>query len=66
MQNKIKLIALAGLGTACHQGVKQAEVPLPPNIIFIMSDDHGWQALSAYNGPLAGKAPTPNIDRIAE
>jgi arylsulfatase A-like enzyme len=37
-----------------------------PNIIYIMSDDHAWQAVSAYGGPLAGIAPTPNIDRIAQ
>jgi arylsulfatase A-like enzyme len=33
--------------------------------VFIMSDDHAFQAISAYEGPLAGMAPTPNIDRIA-
>ena len=33
-----------------------------PNIIFIMSDDHGYQAISAYN---SGLVKTPNIDRIA-
>lgn len=37
-----------------------------PNIIFIMSDDHAFQAISAYGGPLADLAPTPNIDRIAK
>jgi arylsulfatase A-like enzyme len=33
---------------------------------FIMSDDHAYQAISAYGGPLAKLAPTPNIDRIAD
>ena len=36
-----------------------------PNIIFIMSDDHGYQAISAYNDRLGKLAPTPNIDRLA-
>ncbi|MBE3085297.1 MAG: sulfatase [Bacteroidetes bacterium] len=36
-----------------------------PNIIYIMSDDHAYQAISAYGGPLKDVAPTPNIDRIA-
>ena len=36
-----------------------------PNILFIMSDDHASNAISAYGGILAGVAPTPNIDRIA-
>lgn len=33
-----------------------------PNIIFIMSDDHAYQAISAYDNRLM---ETPNIDRIA-
>lgn len=37
-----------------------------PNIVFVFSDDHATQAISAYGGPLAGIAPTPNLDRIAE
>ncbi len=37
-----------------------------PNIVFIMADDHAYQAISAYGGPLASLAPTPNIDRLAE
>ena len=36
-----------------------------PNIVYIMSDDHAYQAISAYGGPLKKYAPTPNIDRIA-
>ena len=37
-----------------------------PNILFIMSDDHTSQAISAYGGILADVCPTPNIDRIAK
>lgn len=37
----------------------------PPNIVFIMTDDHTTQALSAYGHALSKLAPTPNIDRIA-
>ncbi len=33
-----------------------------PNILFIMSDDHAYQAISAYSDKLT---TTPNIDRIA-
>ena len=36
-----------------------------PNILFLFSDDHAVNAISAYGGPLARVAPTPNIDRIA-
>ncbi len=34
-----------------------------PNIVFIFSDDHGYQAVSAYNDPRK-LLQTPNIDRI--
>ena len=34
-----------------------------PNIIFILSDDHAYQAISAYGNKLIS---TPNIDRIAK
>ncbi len=34
-----------------------------PNIVFIMSDDHAYQAISAYDTTLT---KTPNIDRIAQ
>ena len=33
-----------------------------PNILFIMSDDHAYQAISAYDKTLT---ETPNIDRLA-
>ena len=36
-----------------------------PNILFLFSDDHAVKAISAYGGPLAKIAPTPNIDRLA-
>ncbi|MFO0849623.1 MAG: sulfatase [Gemmataceae bacterium] len=35
-----------------------------PNIVFIFSDDHAYQAISAYGHPLK-LLQTPNIDRIA-
>ena len=38
------------------------EKPKQPNILFIMSDDHAYQAISAYNSNLI---QTPNIDEIA-
>jgi arylsulfatase A-like enzyme len=34
----------------------------PPNILFVFSDDHAYQAISAYGH---GLNQTPNIDRIA-
>jgi arylsulfatase A-like enzyme len=34
-----------------------------PNILFIMSDDHGYQAMSCYGSKVN---QTPNLDRIAK
>ena len=34
-----------------------------PNILFIMADDHGYQAISAYGSKVN---QTPNIDRLAK
>ncbi|MCA9035448.1 MAG: sulfatase [Planctomycetaceae bacterium] len=36
-----------------------------PNIVFIFSDDHASQAISAYGHPL-NLLHTPNLDRLAE
>lgn len=36
-----------------------------PNILFIFSDDHAFQAISAY-GEKRHLLETPNIDRIAK
>ncbi|MEI7421663.1 MAG: sulfatase [Prolixibacteraceae bacterium] len=41
----------------------QAAQKQRPNIIYIMSDDHGYQAISAYG---YGLNKTPNIDRLAK
>jgi arylsulfatase A-like enzyme len=41
----------------------QEKVYQRPNIIFIMSDDHAYQAISAYGH---GLNETPNIDRLAD
>jgi arylsulfatase A-like enzyme len=38
----------------------------PLNIIYIMADDHAYQAVSAYGSQISKLAPTPNIDRIAQ
>lgn len=37
--------------------------PERPNIVFMMADDHAYQAISAYNNKLI---QTPNIDRLAK
>lgn len=46
---------------SCSKSTEQEQGP--PNIVFIMSDDHAYQAISAYSDHLI---QTPNIDRIAK
>jgi len=55
------LIIIASLSSCQNQKVE--ELPKKPNILFIMSDDHAYQAISAYSDHLI---QTPNIDRIAK
>src|SRR5688572_19430499 len=43
----------------CSSAIAQQQ----PNIIYIMSDDHDNDAISAYNKSLI---KTPNIDRLAK
>jgi arylsulfatase A-like enzyme len=42
----------------------EPEAPRQPNILFIFSDDHAFQAISAYNDPRR-LIETPHIDRLA-
>lgn len=57
------LAAALILINSCTQGGRGQDPKVRPNILFIMSDDHAYQAISAYQDHLIH---TPNIDRIAE
>jgi len=35
-----------------------------PNIVFVLVDDHAWEAVSAYGSYLKDYATTPTIDRL--
>lgn len=52
------LVLSAGM-LGCFPETKETE---RPNIVFIMADDHAYQAISAYSDELM---QTPNIDRLA-
>jgi len=54
-------ICFLGIISSCKNEVNLQDEN-PPNIVFIMSDDHAYQAISAYGHGLNN---TPNIDRIA-
>ena len=65
MYTRLKFAALLGVSATCH-AQQHNELPVKhPNIIFIMSDDHAYQAISAYGSDVSKLAPTPNLDRIA-
>lgn len=57
------LLSLALLTGVFGFQIPNKEETKRPNIIFIMSDDHAYQAISAYDNRLI---ETPNIDRIAK
>ena len=58
-------VYIVAVGISCCSMVEavRAVAAERPNILFIMSDDHGYQAISAYESELN---QTPNIDRIAD
>jgi len=51
--------------SACNISNKVKKEEKPLNIIYIMADDHAYQAVSAYGSQVSKLAQTPNIDRIA-
>jgi N-acetylglucosamine-6-sulfatase len=53
--------AVGGLGSSILSK-KSLATPARPNIIFILTDDHRWDALSCMGHPFI---QTPNLDRIA-
>ncbi len=70
VSNRRQFLKVAGLGAAglaAHSLSSKAARAASerPNIIWIYSDDHAQNAVSAYGGRLAQVAPTPNIDRLA-
>lgn len=65
-----RLIRLAAVAVAACVCLALAAVPAraenrPMNIVFIFSDDHATQAISAYGHPLK-LLQTPHLDRLAE
>ena len=58
--NVLLLLTVVVSFPACKE-----QVAPRPNIIFIFSDDHAYQAVGAYGYEIGKYAPTPNIDRIA-
>ncbi|MCE2881063.1 MAG: sulfatase [Planctomycetaceae bacterium] len=60
------LSALAAPAATHAAPDQQPRAAARPNIVFIMSDDHGKQAISCYGAKAApGVVSTPGIDRLA-
>jgi arylsulfatase A-like enzyme len=56
----LSLLASLSLTAATHAAASKT-----PNIVFLFSDDHAYQAISAY-GDARKLVETPNIDRLAK
>ncbi len=56
-------LALIAAVFSCGNNHQKKQTMTRPNILYIMSDDHGYQAISAYDSTLI---KTPHIDRIAQ
>jgi arylsulfatase A-like enzyme len=55
----------SAIGAMLAGGCSSAATASQPNILYIMSDDHATNAISAYGSRLSSVLPTPNIDRLA-
>ncbi|MDH3583197.1 MAG: sulfatase [Phycisphaerae bacterium] len=60
----ITSVAVASV-LAAAQFLLAANAPRPPNILFIMADDHASEAIGAYGSWLKDFVRTPTIDRLA-
>ena len=66
LSTRRQFLKAACLGSSALLMSSVASCTLPrkqPNILFIFTDDHAYQAISAYG---SNRNQTPNIDRIAE
>ena len=60
MMHRNVVLGLLGIALASAAGAVSAASP--PNIIFVISDDHRWDGLGAAGNP---RVMTPNLDRLA-
>ncbi|MEL6945259.1 MAG: sulfatase-like hydrolase/transferase, partial [Bacteroidota bacterium] len=60
------IVFLACSAFSCNnEESDKKESNTPPNIIFIMSDDHAYHAVGAYEQLLSAVNPTPVLDELA-
>lgn len=65
VESKLGLLAAAVIPSACGlvSCAAEAKEQKPLNVIYIMTDDHSYQTISAYDRRYIH---TPNLDRIAD
>ncbi|MEM8526121.1 MAG: sulfatase [Bacteroidota bacterium] len=64
--SKIMLFVFLIFFSACKENTEQETTQnTPPNIIYIMSDDHAYHAVGAYEQVLSSIDPTPVLDELA-
>lgn len=61
-RNLIMMTGLVSFVAGCTSVASKESRPKKPNIIFIMTDDHSYQTISAYDRRFI---KTPGLDRIA-
>jgi arylsulfatase A-like enzyme len=64
LRSPLRLLAILLAGSISLTAAATAAAQRRPNILFIFSDDHAYQAISAYRHSL-NLVQTPNIDRLA-
>lgn len=66
MQKVYLICCFVFINLSCSEEKEASSSSERPNIIFILSDDHSTNAITAYSDRFKGIAETPNIDKIAE
>src|SRR5919112_1623161 len=62
-RQRFLLIQILLFLSLCNAHAQSNKPDQRPNILFIISEDHAYQAISAYGSKIA---KTPNIDRLAK
>jgi arylsulfatase A-like enzyme len=62
MMSAMTITRRALLGTACAGLIRGQAGGRPPNLLFLLGDDHRWDALGCMGNPII---QTPNIDSLS-
>jgi hypothetical protein len=58
-------LVLLGAVAGCSAPQEGEETANRPNIVWLFSDDHAYQAIGSYPGRFENENLTPNIDTLA-